>query len=1129
MSKSKPYLYFVSVLCVISLILPLFTAAAFPGGVKAEEPGVVKVPFDSAEDIKANFDSYYFDEPLSWRPGHAGRRVELTDFWKLENQCLINNNDSSDQSQMRGMSQLLYKTPYKNFELNIDFLYAANGTWISPIVGFGAQPGQFVTDADGIDAVYLADGIKPYFWGTGIENVGRNDHADGFDYTLMYDALPINAADWHHMKLVVDGEKIALYIDDLDPLFATDFTYSGGYIFLASCHGRGGFKNMTIEALPERTAVTGEIVEVPFDSAEDINRNFNSYYFDEPLSWRPDHAGRDVKFTDVWKLEEHCLINNNDSSDQSQMMGMSQLLYRTPYKNFELNIDFYTKDSWISPIVGFGAQPGQFVTDADGIDAVYLADGIKPYFWGTGIENVGRNDHADGFDYTLMYDALPINAADWHHMRLVVQDSTIAMYIDNYGPYFATDFSYKGGYIFLASCHGKGGFKNMTIKALPDTEMQGLLIGDDAAAKFENYYAAGAADTVPGEFAETAFDTNWELKDGTLIRKADADNGWLSNMAMLTYKERKYMNFSLEVDYYQSPYSASWAMVGFGAKETDEFYYKSETSTLAYTTQEGRRVLRGKGLAAVSGDWSDWYAFEQSYLPTYENTDADTGNEYDYQNNGSWQRWHHMRLVVRDGKVRMYIDGSREYMESALSDSYEGGYIYLAAGSNQARFKNLRIVDYDHGEIEITSIKETDELKDHIVNRGEGESLGLPEEIIGTDADGNEYFLPIEWQCDNYRSGKAGEFTFTGVLNNMPTVFKNPENLSVSCTVTNEIDYDPETTVKYYFDHTNDMKDFEYYYALYPVDNGRMEESTFEENWAIMDGSLYRVGRKHCAPMTYNEFEMYSDVASLLYTGQKFRNYEVSVKLRRGQDTWGSTMVTIGVKQPGVFPARRGVGLDVYDNKSPAVTRNVDGGIGIYIDNDNYLNIIGDFHDTDGWNDSVRYKMNDESENGFSTDYNDEKTHDLRIRVVNRRMDIFIDGKELPIWFTVLGDSEENTLQSMVQSSAEGYIGLTTCMNSGMYTELSITQLDYFGEPVKLGSEWQTPVEEEDWVPEDEAFGLNLTEWDEETAELPEDEPGGIFDIVNTGVAFPALVVVVPLISAFVVASCYKKIRYKRQ
>ena len=673
MAKNKWFLRAVSILCAIGLISPLFPPAISTVGVKAEETGVVKVSFDSAEDIKANFDSYYFDEPLSWRPGHEGQRVEFTDVWKLENQCLINNNDSSDQSQMMGMSQLLYRTPYKNFELNIDFY--TKDSWISPIVGFGAQPGQFVTDADGIDAVYLADGIKPYFWGTGIENVGRNDHADGFDYTLMYDALPINAADWHHMKLVVDGEKIALYIDDLDPLFATDFTYSGGYIFLASCHGRGGFKNMTIEALPERTAVTGEIVEVPFDSAEDINRNFNSYYFDEPLSWRPDHAGRDVKFTDVWKLEEHCLINNNDSSDQSQMMGMSQLLYRTPYKNFELNIDFYTKDSWISPIVGFGAQPGQFVTDADGIDAVYLADGIKPYFWGTGIENVGRNDHADGFDYTLMYDALPINAADWHHMRLVVQDSTIAMYIDNYGPYFATDFSYKGGYIFLASCHGKGGFKNMTIKALPDTEMQGLLIGDDAAAKFENYYAAGAADTVPGEFAETAFDTNWELKDGTLIRKAVADNGWLSNMAMLTYKERKYMNFSLEVDYYQSPYSASWAMVGFGAKETDEFYYKSETSTLAYTTQEGRRVLRGKGLAGVSEE--GWYALEIGSV-----------SEYGYKNNDK-PRWHHMKLVVQEGRARMYIDGSSDYAEAILPDSYEGGYIYLAAGANQARFRNL--------------------------------------------------------------------------------------------------------------------------------------------------------------------------------------------------------------------------------------------------------------------------------------------------------------------------------------------------------------------------------------------------------------------------------------------------------
>ena len=203
MSKSKPYLHFVSALCVISLILPLFTAAESPVGVAAEDPGVVNVSFDSFEGINENFISYYFDEPLSWRNGHAGRTVLAEDVWKLEDHCLINNNGSSDQSQMMGMSQLLYKTPYKNFELNIDVLYTGD-SWISPIVGFGAQPGQFVTDADGVDAVFLGDGKTPHFWGTGIENVGRNDHANGFDYTRNFgDRQIANPTDWHHMRLVV--------------------------------------------------------------------------------------------------------------------------------------------------------------------------------------------------------------------------------------------------------------------------------------------------------------------------------------------------------------------------------------------------------------------------------------------------------------------------------------------------------------------------------------------------------------------------------------------------------------------------------------------------------------------------------------------------------------------------------------------------------------------------------------------------------------------------------------------------------------------------------------------------------------------------------------------------------------
>lgn len=109
---------------------------------------------------------------------------------------------------------------------------------------------------------------------------------------------------------------------------------------------------------------------------------------------------------------------------------------------------------------------------------------------------------------------------------------------------------------------------------------------------------------------------------------------------MLTYTGRKYLDFTLEVDYYQSPKNWKYAMVGFGAQSAGDFYNKSETSTLAYTQQEGLATFRNPKI----GD-GDWHAVAKQLAPIYEN------KGYGYQNNARWPRWRHMKLEVLDGRA----------------------------------------------------------------------------------------------------------------------------------------------------------------------------------------------------------------------------------------------------------------------------------------------------------------------------------------------------------------------------------------------------------------------------------------------------------------------------------------------
>ena len=140
--------------------------------------------------------------------------------------------------------------------------------------------------------------------------------------------------------------------------------------------------------------------------------------------------------------------------------------------------------------------------------------------------------------------------------------------------------------------------------------------------------------------------------------------------------------------------------------------------------------------------------------------------------------------------------------------------------------------------------------------------------------------------------------------------------------------------------------------------------------------------------------------------------------------------------------------------------------------------------------------------------------HTMRIRVVNKKIEVAIDDEPAPMWF----NAED--------CAAEGYIALTTNMNSGRYANLSITQLDYSGNPVKLGSAFAAP-EDENWKPDNDAFGSNLTEESGEPQDVGGNSSNGSGNNVNTGVE-PATGAFLSLAASLPIAAVsYKKRKRK--
>lgn len=506
--------------------------------------------------------------------------------------------------------------------------------------------------------------------------------------------------------------------------------------------------------------------------------------------------------------------------------------------------------------------------------------------------------------------------------------------------------------------------------------------------------------TTPGSIN---VEDKWQIIGNRLVRKAEegvtgAVEEETQRMALLTCVEKQYENFELDVDYKQGADSWKWAMIGFGATQPGKFASEEGGGFVVYTQIEGNVIL-----------WS-----QDPGLATKDEKDRIYGVMPE-QSWGYGREDHHMKLVVERKQLKMFLDGSDEpALEIDLPETYQGGYIYLAAGVNQAEFANLKIVDKIVEDINIVS---AEKVEDIVFDRSKDTMIrpALPATVKVQGSDGNEYICEVTWECAEFKTNKPGDYTFTGELK-VPVNLKNPNEVKAQATVKVIVDYDPKTSVKYYFDSMDDLKDFTATYTPEsdPTKNGYAGAGPieFSSKWKIENGKIVRQAEEGLTDVVEEETQR---MAILTYNVKKYRNFELEVDYLQGGNNWKWAMVGFGAQKPGHFAT--------------------EGSYAAYLEMEGNMNY---------WGTELKDKTYAEKDRcvagaadlGLAGTYNRNEWHHMKLVVKNGRATMYVDDCENA--YTVdLGDSYNG-----------GYIYLAAGVNQAQFDNLKITELNDKGEPI---------------------------------------------------------------------------------
>ncbi len=411
-----------------------------------------------------------------------------------------------------------------------------------------------------------------------------------------------------------------------------------------------------------------------------------------------------------WSIDENGVITDVSgvwwNSGDNLWPDLAVLKYNvSKYKDFTLTVEFKNnirgdyeedgvtkKDNWE---VRYGAFVGFGIKDSEGGITGWNGNGtgtfIKPFGprcvkMAGSFDDKNSGNHFESAQWdTWLDESVDLANDDWHTMKLQVNKGIIKITVDEQQAWPAQPLGYsdwyEGGYVVIGSNNAGTQFRNIEIK-----ECKSVL------ADFEPYYNV---DLVPngniishGAKSGHGWSENEDgiITDGNDVWWVGGDN--LSpELSVLRYKLKEYKDFSFSVDFknqYKEGEIRYGAMIGFGTK------VNVDGSINGWNGED-------------TGVWMKPYMENVIKLAgTFK--DINSGNK---QANVQWtdyveglniadEEWHTMKLEVKEGIMKILVDGKQAWANQplAVSDSYDGGYLFLASNNGGTQFKNIQIIEY---------------------------------------------------------------------------------------------------------------------------------------------------------------------------------------------------------------------------------------------------------------------------------------------------------------------------------------------------------------------------------------------------------------------------------------------------
>ena len=230
---------------------------------------------------------------------------------------------------------------------------------------------------------------------------------------------------------------------------------------------------------------------------------------------------------------------------------------------------------------------------------------------------------------------------------------------------------------------------------------------------FESYYSRdlGQTENLLGTVSK---EEKWNIDENGVITDMNStwwnvgDNLW-PDMSVLKYNISQYKDFTLTVDFknhirgdYEEDGATpkdNWEMrygafVGFGIKNNGG-------DITGWNGDNTGTIIKpyGKNSIKLAGSFDDINS-KTHQSATQWNTTIDGVNIAD-------EEWHTMKLEVKAGIIKITVDGKQAWANQplAVSDSYDGGYLFLASNNGGTQFKNIQISEVKKPSVQIDGKK----------------------------------------------------------------------------------------------------------------------------------------------------------------------------------------------------------------------------------------------------------------------------------------------------------------------------------------------------------------------------------------------------------------------------------------